>query len=103
MPDWKQFVREHLADLGLAAEREQEIIEELAQQMEQSYSEAISRGATESEAELHAMAQFADWDSLAQEIRRAERPAAARLPESIPKAMSEQRLRNDQEETCWPI
>lgn len=93
MPDWKQFVREHLPDLRLAPEREEEIIEELAQQLEESYSEAIARGATESEAESHAMAQFVDWNSLAQEIRRAERPAAARLPESIPKAVSEQRLR----------
>jgi len=93
MPDWKQFVREHLADLRLAAEREQEIMEELAQQLEESYNEAMARGAAESEAELYAMAQFADWGSLAQEIRRAERPAAARLPGSIPKAVSEERLR----------
>jgi putative ABC transport system permease protein len=92
MADWKQFVREHLPDLRLVVEREQEIIEELAQQLEESYNEALARGATESEAESHAMAQFADWDALAQEIRRAERPAAARFPEPMPRAVSEQRL-----------
>ena len=93
MSDWKQFVREHLPDLRLAAEREQEIIEELAEQLEESYSEAIARGATKSEAESHAMAQFSDWDSLAQEIRRAERPAAASSPEPVPKGWTEQHLR----------
>jgi putative ABC transport system permease protein len=92
MPDWKQLVWERLPDLRLVAEREQEIIEEIAQQMEETYNEAIARGATESEAESDIMVQFADWNSLAQEIRRAECPAAGML-DRMPKAMTEHRLR----------
>lgn len=93
MRDWKQFVREHLPELRLPPEREQEIVEELAQQLEQDYNEALARGTPPAEAESSAKAQFTDWDTLAREIGRAERPAAARVPEPVRKAMSEQRLR----------
>ncbi len=44
MRDWKRFVREHLPPLGLSGAREQEIVEEIAQQIEDAYSEALSRG-----------------------------------------------------------
>jgi len=93
MPDWKQFVRQHLPPLQLDASREQEIVEELAQQLEQEYSETLARGATRAEAEERATAQFTDWDSLAKDIDRAERPVAARTPELLRNAMSEQKLR----------
>jgi DNA-binding SARP family transcriptional activator len=93
MPDWKQFVREHLPELRLEPAREQEIVEELAQQLEQECSAALARGATRAEAESRAKTQFTDWDVLVKEIHRAERPAAARVPEAVRKTMSEQRLR----------
>ena len=93
MPDWKEFVREHLPSLQLDPVRENEIVEELAQQLEQEYSEAQARGATRAEAEQRAMAQFTDWDSLAKDIDRAERPVAARTPELLRNAMCEQKLR----------
>jgi hypothetical protein len=87
MPDWKEFVLGHLPSLQLDAAREQEIVEELAQQLEQEYSEALARGATRAEAEERAMAQFTDWDSLAKDIHRAERPVVARTPELLRNAM----------------
>jgi putative ABC transport system permease protein len=82
--DWKQFVREHLPPLGLSGAREAEIVEELALQLEQRYSEAIARGASRSEAEAHATAQIRDWRALAAEIRRAETPVVAVASERLP-------------------
>jgi putative ABC transport system permease protein len=93
MPNWTQFVREHLPELRLPPEREQEIVEELAQQLEQEYSASLARGATREDAESRASAQLADWDALAREIRQAERPTAARVPEPVRRVMNEQRLR----------
>ncbi|MFZ0818867.1 MAG: ABC transporter permease [Candidatus Acidiferrales bacterium] len=105
MRDWRQFVREHLPPLGLSGARETEIVEELAQQLEQSCAEAIARGASRVDAEERAAGQFRDWTVLAAEIRRAETPvvqhavmqaathAAARLPEPWRAALREEQFR----------
>jgi predicted permease len=97
MPDWKQFVREHLPPLGLSGAREAEIVDELALQLEQSYNEAIARGAAAAQAEAHAAAQIRDWHAFAAEIRRAETPivaaAAKHLPEYFDFDAQETRLR----------
>jgi putative ABC transport system permease protein len=84
MRDWKQFVREHLPPLGLSGAREQEIVEEIALQLEGSYSDARARGATPTEAEAHAIAQISDWNELANEIRRAEQPIATEIAAHVP-------------------
>jgi len=97
MPDWKQFVRERLGSLGVSGPREQEIVEEIAQQLEQIHADALSRGVSEADAERRAGTHISDWPALAREIRLAERPMAARatghLPESWQPAAQEQRLR----------
>jgi len=72
MPDWKSYVREHLPPLRLSGAREQEVIEELAQQLEETYAEALAGGATETEAAARAAAQFPDWSAVAREIELAE-------------------------------
>src|SRR5579863_2910644 len=94
--DWKQYVRARLPALGLSGAREQEIVEELAQQLDEAYSEALTRGAIVAEAEAHALAQIPDWDALAREIRRAEQSAANKLVERAPEnwraAMQEENL-----------
>jgi putative ABC transport system permease protein len=83
MPDWKAYVREHLPALVLRPEREREIVEELAQQLEQKYADAISGGASEAEAVSAAEAQIRDWQALARDIekseRRRKRPGASGL------------------------
>ena len=79
--DWKNFVREHLPPLGLSGAREQEIVEEIAQQIEDAYAEAISGGASAADAKSRALAQISDWNSLAREIRRAERPVSEKISE----------------------
>ncbi len=64
MREWKQYVREHLPPLGLSGAREQEIVEEIAQQLDDAFSEAISRGLTREQAEAHAVAQIPDWQFI---------------------------------------
>jgi putative ABC transport system permease protein len=94
MSDWKKYVRTHLPALGLTGPREAEIIEELAQQLEGAYAEALARGLTEADATARAAAVIPDWTALAAEIRRAERPVAGSLPEPVPET-GFRRLVND--------
>ena len=79
MPDWKQIVREHLAPLQIPPERELEIVEELAQDLEAVYEDALARGATEPEAYARALREAADWRVLECELSRVERPVAYRV------------------------
>ena len=72
MPDWRSYVRERLRLPGLRAEREAEIVEDLAQQMEDRYRGALERGASASEAEATAQREVQDWDALASEITRSD-------------------------------
>src|SRR3954454_7612153 len=76
MRNWREDVRGRLPRMAVSPERENEIVAELALQMEQAYAEAIAGGATEAEAERRADAQFADWKGLAREIEHAEGPRA---------------------------
>jgi len=47
MSDFKATVRSRLPNLGLPAERETEIVEELAHQLEDTWRSALDQGATE--------------------------------------------------------
>jgi putative ABC transport system permease protein len=101
MNDWRQFVREHLPPLGLEPAREQEIIEELAQQLDQSFGAALARGASEAKACETAASQISDWPALAREILRAEqsppqaaaRQIAAQIPDPWKNFIREDSLR----------
>ena len=73
MTDWKQHVRKQLPPLALGAEREAEIVAELAQHLEAACEEARAGGATEAEARAAAEAHFHDWRVLESELVRAER------------------------------
>jgi hypothetical protein len=68
MPDWKEIVREKLGRLPLHNGRRDEIIEELAQQLESAYEEALAQGITEQEALRRSLAQFKDWEKLRSEV-----------------------------------
>src|SRR5713226_4269150 len=72
MPDWRRLVRERLPPLALPGAREEEIREELAQQLEQTYDEARTAGAEDAEAMGRALAQMGDWRQLAAEIVAAD-------------------------------
>jgi len=80
MDRWRRYVRAHLPPLDVSGERELEIVEELAQQLEAAYQSAIDRGAAEQEATRAAGAEIGDWHAFAETVSRIERPIASRLP-----------------------
>jgi putative ABC transport system permease protein len=98
MRDWKQYVREHLPPLGLSGAREAEIVEEIAQQLEDAYSDALARGAGPADAGAQAAAQIPDWSALAAEIKLSEQPMAETISASVPEkwraALREENVRN---------
>jgi predicted permease len=65
MPDWPEYVRQHLRLSGFRPEREAEIIEEVAQQMEDAYLEALRMGASAARAGEIARRHISDWQALA--------------------------------------
>ena len=65
MPDWTQYVRQNLRLSSLEVEREAEVIEDLAEQLEDAYAEALQRGLSPSQAEAAAKKHIADWPALA--------------------------------------
>jgi hypothetical protein len=83
MPDWGKICRERLAHLGLSPEREAEIVEELAKDLEQSWLEAVAAGVDEQQATAAALKELGDDGQLEREIMRALR---ASLPGRISRA-----------------
>ncbi|MGI9107413.1 MAG: ADOP family duplicated permease [Pyrinomonadaceae bacterium] len=75
MPDWKKEIGSRLAGLRLAPTREAEIVEELAQHLDDRYGELLQNGATEAEACRAALQELNDGDFLLiEELRQVERP-----------------------------
>jgi putative ABC transport system permease protein len=68
MPDWKPHVRSRLASLRLSSVRENEIIEELSQHLEDRWREFVADGASEDDATKLALAGFRDGDILARQL-----------------------------------
>ncbi|HYV05213.1 MAG TPA: ABC transporter permease, partial [Blastocatellia bacterium] len=88
-PDWKAYVRENLAPLRLEAEREIEIVDEMAQHLEAIYDDARTDGAGEDEAFSRATAHIKDWRLLECELVRSKRPIAAAWINRRPNAASQ--------------
>jgi putative ABC transport system permease protein len=59
MPEWKEEVRQHLSGLNLPPAYEAEIVEELAQHLEDVYERSLRNGATETEAKRAALQELA--------------------------------------------
>jgi predicted permease len=74
MRDWRAYVRARLPRVATRAEREAEIVEELALQLEAAYDAARARGASAAEAERHAESEVPDWSALARTFARIEAP-----------------------------
>ncbi|MFZ0819353.1 MAG: ABC transporter permease [Candidatus Acidiferrales bacterium] len=68
MPDWTKYVRRNLRLPSLRPERESEIVEDLARQLDDAYREALSSGLTEAEAQTRAEQHITDWDALRREL-----------------------------------
>ena len=87
MRDWDAFVRSRLRLPGLAPVREDRIVKELAAQLQDFHQDALARGASEAEADAHAMRQVADWEQLTEDVwladRQHARPAIERLADRI--------------------
>jgi macrolide transport system ATP-binding/permease protein len=72
VPEWKQEIRKRLAGLELEPTREAEIVEELAQHLDDRYEELLAGGATDGEAARAAFAELNETDLLERELRRVE-------------------------------
>jgi predicted permease len=72
MPDWKPEIRGRLARLQLAPTRENAIVEELAQHLDESYAELLACGMSEAEAQRQVLTDLNEDDLLARELRRVE-------------------------------
>lgn len=70
--DWKAYVRRRLPPLAVGAEREIEIVEELAAQLEAVCEAAVRAGATELDALAAAECEVEDWFRLAETLDHIE-------------------------------
>ncbi len=73
MPDWKAEIRQRLARLKLEPTREAEIVEELAQHLNDRYAELLAGGARREDAVRATLAELSDREWLQRELRRVER------------------------------
>jgi macrolide transport system ATP-binding/permease protein len=73
MRRWKKEIRNQLAGLELDPAREEAIVEELSQDLEEFYAEQIARGAPAAEATRMTFAELSEHSLLARELRKVER------------------------------
>src|SRR6185437_11573961 len=73
MPEWKREIMRRLAPLKLAAPREAEIADELAQHLEDRYQELLSSGHSEDTARRVTLEELKGDDLLARGLRPVER------------------------------
>src|SRR5262245_55240682 len=79
MPEWKEEIRQRLADLNLEPTHEAEIVEDIYKHLNNRYAELRANGATDEEASGAALAELSDGESLEHELRRVE-PQPCREP-----------------------
>lgn len=77
MRDVKAFVREHIESLGLPADQQVKVAEELSAQLEEIYEALRKRGMSEDEAWAELESQVPSWSELCEELVRAEPVGAA--------------------------
>ncbi len=73
MPEWKEETGKRLAGLKLEPAREAEIVEELAQHLEDRYRELLAVGMTEAEARQKAVEELSEQNLLVHELRTVQR------------------------------
>jgi putative ABC transport system permease protein len=74
MPDWKAEIRTRLAEARIEPARESEIVEELAQHLDDVYRQALAKGLSEDESRGIALRELADPNSLPNELKRIQKP-----------------------------
>ena len=73
MPDWKNELTKHLSSLRLTPTREAEIVNELAEHLENRYEELLAGGMSAAEAEQLTRAELNENDQLVRELQPIER------------------------------
>src|SRR5882672_182384 len=73
MPDWKPEIRQRLAKLQLAPTRENAIVEELAQHLDEYYAELLASDVSEADAYRQVRAELHDGGLLTHGLQRVER------------------------------
>jgi predicted permease len=68
MPEWTDQLRARLAPLALSPAREAEIVEELAQHLDERYAELRAAGSSDGEAQRLAIEELQDHDALARHM-----------------------------------
>ncbi len=71
MPDWREIARQRLTPLALDAKRQEEIITEVADHLEDLCADLVRQGKSETKAVQLALSTVADWDELRLEIHLA--------------------------------
>ena len=79
MPAWNEEIRKHLSSLKLTPTRENEIVEELSQDLEDRYFKLQLDGLSETEASAIVLKELAESDLWTRELQRVERS-----PRSVP-------------------
>ncbi|MGA3325721.1 MAG: permease prefix domain 1-containing protein [Terriglobia bacterium] len=72
MPDTRGLLKKCLGELGLAPHREEEILRELADHLEDHATALEARGITDEQAFQEALSGVGDWPKFREEIHRAE-------------------------------
>ena len=80
MPEWRAEIRARLASLRLRPERETEIVEELAQHVEDRYREALAAGHDDARAAEIAAAELENAEVLGRELAAVEASPPSDLP-----------------------
>jgi predicted permease len=80
MPDWRSEIRARLEPLRLAPEREAEIVEEVAQHLDDRFRELRAMGRSDDEAAADAWRELEAAHVLGREVARVEHPRPADLP-----------------------
>lgn len=73
MPDWKNEIRRRLSSLSLEPTRESEIVEELAQHLDDRYERLLLGGATKNDAHQAVLLELAENDLMTRELRKVHR------------------------------
>src|SRR5262245_43617863 len=99
MPDWEPHIRSRLVSLRLSSSRENEIIEEVSQHLEDRWRELLAGGASEDEATKLALAGFRDKNLLAQHLAPLRQAQA--LEPITPGAPAERLLGDFWQDLCY--
>ena len=77
MRDWRAYVRSQLPRLGCSPDREREIVDEIAEQLQDIHDAAVRGGASPADADARTRAEVSDWSALARDLLAAEHPISA--------------------------